>query len=147
MLMSTGLSPPWHKVQTFIVFRGQNLVLGSPAGVNASLPCIWNAYSSTDSQRAISTLLSSRQQTLSWKTSSSETLFSVGLGTSKKERPKNNDSRGSPSIGQKNHLTVKLQVESPNTLPNSFLFPNSWSWAGQSRIMKYIRKISNKKNS
>lgn len=71
----------------------------------------------------------------------------MGLETSKKEKPKNNDSRGSPSKGQKNHPTVKLQVESPTHFQSTFYFPILDHEAGQSRIMKYMRKVSNKKNS
>ena len=60
-------------------------------------------------------------------TGASETLFSMKLGTNKnRKRPKDNDSRDSPSIGQKNHSTVKFPNWKPNhTFLICFLVLNS----------------------
>lgn len=56
------------------------------------------------SREQASRLQSSKQQTLPQKTSFSETLLSVELGTPQNERPKDNDFRGSPSIGLKRFI-------------------------------------------
>lgn len=79
------------------------------------------------SRELASRLLSCKQQTIiPWKTSFSETLLSVELGTRKKERPKNNDFKDSLSTGQKRTIlqwSSKLKV--PFTLPIYSPFPNS----------------------